>query len=627
MTMDASPNADHIFTEHRQAAMRGTDRMFLWLLLAQWVFAVVLALATSPYTWSGATRSLHPHVSIALWLGFAINVLPIALIMLRPGSAATRHTIAAAQMLWSALLIHITGGRIETHFHIFGSLAFLAFYRDWRVLITATLVTAADHFLRGLWFPESVYGIAQVQYFRFIEHTFWVAFEDLVLILGCRRGLAELRAIAQREASLQQLNASIERLVALKTEELQQNMARYKALVEGTSAVPWEIDVKTMLFTYISPQVLNVFGLSDKSLINNPDAWRVVHPEDRIRFRAELVRLATELGETTFEYRLYNARCEVVHVRTTATAHRDPDGVLRHIHGITLNVTEHKQLEHDLHQAQKLESVGRLAAGVAHEINTPIQFVSDNVRFLRDATVEMFTVLERLRRVNDDVLAGRVSQANAEDAAAADKAADFEFLNANVPAALESSIDGLQRVAEIVRSMKEFAHPDHDTRQRVDLNHSIQNTLTITKNEYRYVAELVTDFGELPPIWCNMGGINQVLVNIVVNAAHAIADVVGDSGALGRITVATRCEGDHAVIAVTDTGGGIPVEARDRVFEPFFTTKEVGKGTGQGLAIARTIVVDRHGGQLRFETTAGVGTTFFIMLPIGSAESAARAAA
>jgi signal transduction histidine kinase len=201
--------------------------------------------------------------------------------------------------------------------------------------------------------------------------------------------------------------------------------------------------------------------------------------------------------------------------------------------------------------------------------------------------------------------------------AEAESAADLPYLQENLPKAVTSSLDGLERVAAIVRSMKEFAHPDQKDMTAIDLNHGIESTLTIARNEYKYVADVETDFDAgLPLVECYAGELNQAILNIIVNAAHAIGDVVKDSGRKGIIRVTTGRRGDSVLITVSDTGTGIPREVRDRIYDPFFTTKEVGKGTGQGLAIARSVIVDKHGGELRFETEPGKGTTFLLTLPL-----------
>ena len=277
-------------------------------------------------------------------------------------------------------------------------------------------------------------------------------------------------------------------------------------------------------------------------------------------------------------------------------------------------------------QAQKLESVGRLAAGVAHEINTPVQFVSDNVQFVRTSINDIACVIHAYRSLREAVQSAGDVGAAARHAGEAETAADLDYIMENATLAMDSSIEGLGRIATIVRSMKEFAHPDQAGKTLADLNQAIRSTLVVAHNEYKFVAEIGTQFGELPLVPCHIGEINQVVLNLLVNAAHAIADVVKDSGRLGKLTVGTRLDGDAVEISIGDTGTGIPETARDKVFDPFFTTKEVGRGTGQGLAIAHGVVVNKHGGTLRFETETGKGTTFYIRLPIDVSDASQVAA-
>jgi two-component system sensor histidine kinase/response regulator len=202
-TVRIQQRADELWAQGLDQERRATDRVFLWLLLAQWAFAIFLALNLSPRAWEGKVSGIHFHVHVAVLLGGLLNALPITLILLRPGWVCTRYAVAVVQMLWSALLIHLTGGRIETHFHVFGSLAFLATYKDWRVLIPATLTVAADHFLRGLFWPVSVYGTMSPEWWRFLEHAGWVLFEDAVLFVACRRAVAAERVVSEREARLE----------------------------------------------------------------------------------------------------------------------------------------------------------------------------------------------------------------------------------------------------------------------------------------------------------------------------------------------------------------------------------------------------------------------------------------
>jgi len=273
------------------------------------------------------------------------------------------------------------------------------------------------------------------------------------------------------------------------------------------------------------------------------------------------------------------------------------------------------QMEVDLRQAQKLEAVWRLAAGIAHEINTPVQFVNDSIQFVREASADLVRLAERYRQVWASVLEGAPVEQAATLLAEAEEEADLDYLTENVPRAMARSAEGLQRIATIVRAMKEFAHPGHKEKSRVDLNQAIRSTLTVARGEYAHVAHVETDLAELPPVACHVSEVNQVVLNLVINAAHAIEDAIGQSEELGRITVRTRLDGDHVLVAVQDTGVGIPPELHDRIFDPFFTTKQLGRGTGQGLAIARS-VVQKHAGSLTFDSTVGVGSTFWVRLPV-----------
>lgn len=210
--------AEQLFQQHRTEVFKQTDRIFIWLMGAQWIFGIFVALVFSPSGWEGSVKSVHMHVLLAVFLGAAISALPIAMAILRPGSALTRHVVAISQMLWSALLIHLTGGRIETHFHVFGSLAFLAFYRDWKVLLTATLTVSADHLTRGVLTPTSIYGVLNPEWWRFLEHAFWVVFENTILTLACVRGVREMRMISEQRAETERVK--LDRIDAV-TSELQ----------------------------------------------------------------------------------------------------------------------------------------------------------------------------------------------------------------------------------------------------------------------------------------------------------------------------------------------------------------------------------------------------------------------
>ncbi|MCK6488587.1 MAG: ATP-binding protein [Planctomycetes bacterium] len=275
-----------------------------------------------------------------------------------------------------------------------------------------------------------------------------------------------------------------------------------------------------------------------------------------------------------------------------------------------------RRLEDELARAGKLATLGTLAAGIAHEINTPIQFIGDNLHFCADAFAGRSRALSAFLAFRAEADSPALAEARERLQAELDQV-DLEFLNAEVPRSLEQSQEGVVRVASIVRAMKDFSHPDGNERVPADLNQAIRSTLIVARNEYKYVAEAVAELDpELPAVPCFHGAIQQVLLNLVVNAAHAVADAVGDSGGRGCITITTRRDGGFAEIRVADTGTGIPEAVRPRMFEPFFTTKPAGKGTGQGLSLSRHIIEQRHQGTIRFETATGKGTVFIIRLPL-----------
>ena len=284
---------------------------------------------------------------------------------------------------------------------------------------------------------------------------------------------------------------------------------------------------------------------------------------------------------------------------------------------------ERERMAIELRLAQKLESVGRLAAGIAHEINTPIQYIGDSVTFLQSAQKD----LDRLLSVYRTALQPSAEESRQAAWIAAlelEREVDLVFLHREMPKAFERTLQGVERVAAIVRAMKEFAHPDSGDHSSADLNHALETTLTVAQNEYKYSAQIETRFSTLPLVICNVGELNQVFLNLIVNAAHAIAES-GKGADRGRITITTTAAGDHVEIAIEDNGCGIPPENLDKVFDPFFTTKPVGRGTGQGLAIARSIITEKHGGRIDVHSVVGSGTRFVLRLPI-TGRSAARAA-
>jgi len=379
---------------------------------------------------------------------------------------------------------------------------------------------------------------------------------------------------------------------------------RLKLIESASSLGTWELDTASQTL-HCSEELLRLYGIGEDREHLPLDEWlSYIHPEDREALRTDLFSQRAVREPVDRQYRVVwrDGTVHWLHSRVLPVA--GEHGRHPRVVGVDFDISEVKQLQSQLAQAQKLESVGQLAAGVAHEINTPIQYVGDNAKFLEDAFREL-------------IRASAAREGSTPSNADHESARDLEYLRKEVPVAITEMQEGLGQVARIVRAMKEFSHPGPIDMAAVDINQAIESTVLVSKHEWKFVADLTTDLDPaLPPVPCVAGELNQVVLNLIVNAAHAIGDAVKDSGRKGRIHVSTRQLDWAAEIRVADTGTGIPESIQSRVFDPFFTTKPVGKGTGQGLAIAHTVIVQKHKGKLRFETEPGRGTTFVIELPL-----------
>ena len=451
---------EEIFDDQSSTLWRQVDRVFASLMIFQWLAGIVWALLVSPKSWSGSTFQTHIHVWAAVFLGGVICSLPVALAIFRPGRKSTRHIIAVGQMLASALLIHISGGRIETHFHIFGSLAFLAFYRDWPVLLSATAVIIADHIFRGLYFPESVYGVIAASPWRGLEHAGWIVFEDVFLAYSCVRGRRELYGTCQRQASLEITKASVEQLVVDRTAELAASMT--------------ELDQRRM-----------------QSIASS-----------------------------------------------------------------------------------RLASLGEMAGGMAHEINTPLAVI----------------------KLRAHQLARLVTQPSY----------DHNKVMA-MAQAIESTTDLIGKIVQGLRSFSRNSEADPMTKEAVKT--IISNTLGLCNQRFAFRGiKLEVDDALPAEINCRPAQISQVLVNLLSNAADAI-----ESQQEKWINVAVGTQGDIVEIRVTDSGQGIDPDVERKLFHPFFTTKPIGQGTGLGLSISKGII-ENHGGTLEIDHRIK-NTCFLIRLP------------
>ena len=380
---------------------------------------------------------------------------------------------------------------------------------------------------------------------------------------------------------------------------------RWNLLQSASAFGTWELDLHSGT-VHCSEELLRLYGIAEpRDHISLTEWLGRIHPDDRELIAAEIDNRLGKRSSIDWQYRVLWRDGSTHWVHSKALPVFENQGELSRIVGVAFDISEIRQLQSQLAQAQKLQSVGQLAAGVAHEINTPIQYIGDNGKFLEAAFRDLIRFSDALRRAGPDA-----HPAELEEGA-------LDYLRAEVPKAASQLLEGVDQVARIVRAMKEFSHPGPIDRSSADINRAIENTILVSKNEWKDVAEVTTDLDpDLPPVPCVVGEFNQVILNLIVNAAHAIADVVKDSGRKGRIHITTRYSDTTLEVRVADSGAGIPESIQSKVFDPFFTTKPVGKGTGQGLAIAHAVIVQKHNGSLTFESNPGRGTTFVIQLPL-----------
>ncbi|QDV72040.1 ATP-binding protein [Botrimarina mediterranea] len=739
-----------LFTQSLRELQALTDRVFSFLLVAQWAAAIVCALTLSPRAWVGSQSSPHIHLVAALLVGGLLTVFPVWLARNRSGEYLTRLVITAAQMMFSALLIHLMGGRIEAHFHIFGSLALLSFYRDFRVFVPAVVLILSDHLFRGVYWPQSVFGVSEPALFEALEHGGWVLFETAFLVWGIAQSRDHLWRMAELQASLEEERDTLEARVERRTEQLAEARDYLANVIDSLDARICILDERGVILSTnaawrrfgegIESEAIRIgegdnyihycdtlgatdgfhaaelaaglrgivagdpdcFVMEYRHHVAGGEAWFqvracpfagasgaavvVAHVDvtERVNAAASsrreadraaaLSQILSDLPNEVYILRRDDLRFLLVSegaVRATGydrptllgmspadlvpnatvekclvavepliegrasmvdfqTLHRRHDGhaypVQVSVHAANFNgqpvfvafitdLTEVRRLESRLAQSQKLESIGQLAAGIAHEINTPMQCVSNNVEFLQECHQRLFDLVDRLVKTLD-------SPARSWDdrKLSVRSLIDEHYYNrvaAMAPSAINEAAEASRRVIEIVRAMKVMSHPGTHDFVDSDLNDGIRNAATIARNRWKYVAEVEFDLDEaLPHVPVLPAELNQVFLNLIVNAADAIAEKNGENGPLGVITLRTRCESESVRIEIADNGPGVPEAIRERIFDPFFTTKDVGKGTGQGLAISYDVVVNKHHGTIDVLSTEGEGATFVVCLPM-----------
>jgi PAS domain S-box-containing protein len=392
---------------------------------------------------------------------------------------------------------------------------------------------------------------------------------------------------------------------------------RYHSFFENMEQGYYEIDLKGN-FIFFNDFTCNIFGYSKEELhgMNYSQLMDEKAMEEASLAFADVLNTGKPRIGSVFQIQRKDGVKRQVGVSICIM--KDINGNRAGFRGIARDISERKIVETQKRNAQKLESIGRLASGIAHEINTPIQYTTDNTHFLLDSFAEIETILKGYHSLYETVKAGTSTDGAIRDIETSTAELDLDYIREEIPKAIRQSLEGLSYVAGIVSAMKQFSHPGTEEKVYTDINKAIQNTITISRNEWKYVADMTTDFGlSLPLIPCLPSEFNQVILNMIINAAHAVAESVDlSSGEKGVIKITTRRVDPWAEIRIADTGAGIPEAIRDRIFDPFFTTKEVGKGSGQGLAIAHSVIVSKHNGTINFETEINRGTTMIIRLPM-----------
>ncbi len=568
---------EEILREHQLAIYRRTDRLFAALMIVQWLAGIAAALLISPRTWSGVASGPHLHVWMAVVLGGAITAYPVALAILRPGWVVTRHVIAVGQMLTSALLIHLSGGRIETHFHVFGSLAFLALYRDWPVLVPATIVVAADHVLRGVYWPESVYGILVASPWRWLEHAGWVIFEDIVLVSGCRWSVIEMRGHAARTADLEVSESLLKQDIAARRLAEQALLEKSTALEHAAEGIA-RVDANGR-YTSVNKSYATMLGYAPSEL-HGVDWQRTVAAEDLDAATDAYARML-ERGRADVEVRAVRKDASLFHMEAVMIAVGGPGQALGHYYFVK-DITERKRIGQELQQArdaalQTAQLKAEFLANMSHEIRTPMNGVIGMTGLLLD------TPLSDQQREFAETIRGSAD-------------------------GLLTVINDILDFSKIEAGKLTFEMLDFDLRRVVEDTVELLATRAQAKG-----VELLAWVD--PEAWTAVRGdpgrLRQVLMNLIGNALKFT-----ESGeVVVQLTLDEETDGELLVrFAVRDTGIGIAPDAQDSLFEPFTQadgsmTRKYG-GTGLGLAISKRLVALMDG-TIGVESAPGRGSTFW----------------
>ena len=620
-----------LFEEAREKIYRYTDRLFANLMVIQWLAGIAAALVISPKTWIGASSQTHIHVWAAVFLGGMITGFPIFLARKYPGLALTRHTIAVAQMLFSALLIHLSGGRVETHFHVFGSLAFLAIYRDWKVLLSATVVVAVDHAVRGLFWPQSVFGIVAASPWRWIEHAGWVIFEDAFLMISMRHGLRDMFEVASRRAHLETVNSRIEHQVEERTAQL---VSAHRDLHRSEERFSSAFEYASIGMALVSPDghwlkvnraLCHLTGYTAAELYRRT-FQDITHPDDLDRDLDHLREmLAGKVPSYQMEKRYFHKDGRIVWVLLSVSLIRDGQGAPLHFISQIQDITERKNAEAaletlhmELLEASRRAGMAEVATSVLHNVGNVLNSVnvscavaSEKIRNSRIASVKRTADL-----VGEH--AGDLAAFMASDPRGQKLPGFLHNLAERLAAEQSEVMEELQLLAKHIDHIKHIVAMQQDyakvkgVTETVKVTDLVEDSLRMNADALmRHEVEVVREYDEVPRIEIEKHKAVQILVNLIRNAKQACDDA---GPAAKKMTVRVTNGHDRVRIAVIDNGVGIPPENLTRIFAHGFTTKPNGHGFGLhgGALAAREL-----GGDLTVHSDGGgAGATFTLELPV-----------
>lgn len=609
------------YEAHYRLVRSRTDRLFALLMPLQLALVVYVAFLNHPAIFQDIENlSLKHNVRDVLLLSGITALSPFYMACKRSGARRNQYLIGLAQALNSILSVYLLGGKNEALLCFFALTTFLALYRNWRVLVLQAVFAYFVCWFGAIYSPEVFREIADNTKLPSAECIGWMFFQLAGLVMACVYAEYDMRRQAHQLAKL----SVTKELVDI---EVKRQMSKMSA---GEQRL-YLSEVRLHKIIETANDAFVVTGTSGKIIVWSSKAevlfgWtaeQVLGKDIRVVLGImALSNLMTESAVNTMIQKQNGKRIEIkaFHRNRTLIPLEASISAMDFNGETTLNIFLHdisarNTMQTQLLHAQKMQGIGELAAGIAHEINTPTQYVGDNVRFLKDSFQELGGFLSCLEIIRDQQTVSARSQ---KELLTLSESTDLSYLRAEIPAAIEQASDGIRRIGEITLAMKEFSHPGTRLKEEADLPHLIENSVTVCRNEWKYVAELLTEFDpELTTIQCLPNELSQVFVILIVNAAQAIAETRDRSADhLGKIAIRTKQCGSWAEIFVADNGPGIPAANLQRIFEPFFTTKEVGKGTGQGLAIAHSVVVEKHGGSLSVSSQFGEGTTFIVRLPI-----------